>query len=120
MVNGQPALAGAHKRRRRRHMLFWRLINPVNRVLAPVAPWWIVLETTGRRSGQPRLTPLARGPREGNVTWLISVHGRHASWVRNIEANPVVRIRISRRWHAGRASVQPLRPEIARRDRKSD
>lgn len=96
-------------------MLFWRLVNPLNRRLAPIAPWWVVLETTGRRSGQPRHTPLARGPREGNVTWLISVHGRTADWVRNVEANPTVRLRIDRRWHHARAAVHPFDPAIVSR-----
>jgi deazaflavin-dependent oxidoreductase (nitroreductase family) len=75
----------------------------------------VVLETTGRRSGKQRLTPLARGPVEGDRTWLISVHGRHADWVRNIEANPSVRIRLGRRWRSGEAAVQAYDPKIALR-----
>jgi deazaflavin-dependent oxidoreductase (nitroreductase family) len=96
-------------------MLFWRLVNPLNRALAGIAPWWVLLETTGRRSGMARRTPLARGPVEGDTTWLISVHGRHAEWVRNAEANPRVRIRLRGRWHAGRASLQIYEPTILRR-----
>jgi deazaflavin-dependent oxidoreductase (nitroreductase family) len=96
-------------------MFFWRLFNPLNRALAPVAPWWVVLETTGRRSGQVRHTPLARGPVDGDVTWLISVHGRAADWVRNAEANPDVRIRLRGRWYEGRASVQPFSQDIVGR-----
>ena len=29
-------------------MTFWRAFNPLARSLAGVAPWWVVLETTGR------------------------------------------------------------------------
>lgn len=86
-------------------MLFWRLVNPLNRPLAGIAPWWILLETTGRVSGQPRRTALARGPTDSDGTWVISVHGNEAQWLRNIWANPVVRLRLHGRWRDGRASV---------------
>lgn len=46
--------------------------------------------------------------------WLAAVHGRHASWVRNIEANPEVRIKLSGRWHAGHATVEEFDETIAR------
>lgn len=96
--------------RRRMAMGFWRLFNPLARALAGLAPWWVVIETTGRRSGLARRTPLARGPLEDGALWLISTHGRHATWVRNLEAEPVVRIRVRGRWLRGRASVEPLDP----------
>jgi deazaflavin-dependent oxidoreductase (nitroreductase family) len=86
---------------------FWRVLNPVARRLAGIAPFWVVLETTGRRSGLPRETPLARGPEESGQTWLIAVHGRHTTWVKNIEAEPRVRIRIRGRWREGTATVLP-------------
>ena len=37
--------------------------------------------------------------------WLISVHGRHADWVRNLEANPRAGIRIAGRWHDAHATI---------------
>lgn len=95
------------RRRRARHRLFWRIINPPTRPLAGLAPWWVLLETTGRKSGRPRTTPLARGPVDENTVWLASVHGRHAHWVRNLEATPSVRIKLSGRWHHGRAAILP-------------
>jgi deazaflavin-dependent oxidoreductase (nitroreductase family) len=109
------ALGPAERRRRTRHMMMWRVVNPVNRALVPLAPWWVVLETTGRRSGRPRATPLARGPVDGNTAWLISVHGRHADWVRNLEATPAVRLWIRGRWHQGQASLHPYDAAIVRR-----
>ena len=33
--------------------------------LAGLAPWWVVLETKGRRTGRQRRTPLANGPFDG-------------------------------------------------------
>jgi deazaflavin-dependent oxidoreductase (nitroreductase family) len=104
------------KRLKRSLMLVvWRIINPPNRLLAGVAPWWVLMETVGRRTGQQRRTPLARGPLDGDTTWLISVHGRHASWVKNLEDSPTVRLRIKGRWRTGRASVVRYDPEIIRR-----
>jgi deazaflavin-dependent oxidoreductase (nitroreductase family) len=96
-------------------IVVWRIVNPLNRQLAGVAPWWVVIETTGRRSGRPRRTPLARGPFEGHTTWLIAVHGRHASWVKNVEQSPAVRLRVGRRWRSGTAAVVPYDGELLRR-----
>ncbi len=52
-----------------------------------------------------RRTPLARGPVDGDVVWLASVHGRHAHWVRNLELTPDVRIQLSGRWYQARATA---------------
>jgi deazaflavin-dependent oxidoreductase (nitroreductase family) len=79
------------------------------------APWWVVLETTGRKSGQPRRTPLARGPSEGDTTWIVAVHGRHAGFVRNLLQDPRVRLQMGGRWYEGRASVGPMDPVVVRR-----
>lgn len=80
------------------------------RPLAGRAPWWVLIETTGRRSGSARTTPLARGPVEGACLWLVAVHGEHASWVRNIRADPRVRLRHRGRWHGGTATVTAVEP----------
>lgn len=78
-------------------------------------PVVVLLETTGRRTGEPRTTPLARGPLDGDVLWLASVHGRHAAWVRKLEATPEVRIKLSGRWHPARATVHEFDEAIAQR-----
>lgn len=93
------ALEESQRRRRSRHRIFWRIVNLPTRRLAGLAPWWVVLETQGRRTGKPRITPLARGPIDSDAVWLNSVHGRHADWVRNLEATPEVRIKLSGHWH---------------------
>jgi deazaflavin-dependent oxidoreductase (nitroreductase family) len=96
-------------------MLVWRIVNPPNRLLAGIAPWWVLIETVGRRSGKRHRTPLARGPFDGDTTWLISVHGRRASWVKNLEHSPTVRLRFKRRWRTGTAAVVRYDPEVIRR-----
>jgi deazaflavin-dependent oxidoreductase (nitroreductase family) len=68
----------------------------------------VILETSGRKSGQPRRVPLARGPVEGRTVWLVAVHGKHAGFVRNVIAEPRVRIKMRGRWSSGRASVEPI------------
>src|SRR5256885_16280615 len=98
-------------------MVFWRLVNPPTRWAAGVAPWWVVLETTGRRSGKPRRVPLARGPVDGSTAWLISVHGSHAAFARNLASNPQVRLKLKLKWHPGTAQLVPLDEAVARRSK---
>ena len=97
-------------------LFLWRfLLNPLARPLAGIAPFWVLLETTGRKSGKIRHTPLARGPVDGNTTWVIAVHGHHAGFVRNLEANPDVRLKIGRRWRNGTATAGPMDPAVVDR-----
>jgi hypothetical protein len=44
--------------------------------------------------------------------WIIAMHGAHSDFVRNIEANPVVRLRHRGRWDAATASIHPIDAEI--------
>lgn len=108
-------LAPLQQRRRSRHRIFWKIVNPPTRPLAGLLPWWVLLETRGWRSGMPRRTPLARGPADQDAVWLTSVHGRHAAWVRNIAASPDVRIKLSGRWYPARATVHDYDQAIGRR-----
>jgi deazaflavin-dependent oxidoreductase (nitroreductase family) len=114
MMAATAPISPAKRRQRTLMRALWRVMNPVAARLAGIAPWWVVLETTGRRSGRPRRTPLARGPIEGETAWLLAVHGRSAAWVRNLEAEPQVSLRVGRRWHTGRATVNELDPERLR------
>ncbi len=86
-----------------------RLFNPVVRGAlgrgVPV-PGYALLETTGRTSGRPRRTPVGDG-RVGDTFWIVSEHGYRSSYVRNIQADPRVRVRIRGRWHSGTASLMP-------------
>jgi deazaflavin-dependent oxidoreductase (nitroreductase family) len=86
-----------------------RLLNPLVRAAANAGlplPGIVILETTGRRSGQPRRTPVGKAL-DGDTLWVIAEHGRRASYVRNIEANPRVRVRIGRDWRTGTARALP-------------
>lgn len=99
-------------RRRRRAIAIWRMLNPLTRPLAGIAPWWVLLETTGRRSGRPRQTPLAAGPRDSGGMWLIATHGEHADYVANLLSHPAVRVRHQAQWRAGTAAVRDLDEDI--------
>jgi deazaflavin-dependent oxidoreductase (nitroreductase family) len=66
----------------------------------------MLLETTGRISGQPRRTPIG-GRLDGSAFWLVSNYGEASDYVRNIKANNKVRIRIRGRWHSGTAVLLP-------------
>jgi deazaflavin-dependent oxidoreductase (nitroreductase family) len=63
-----------------------------------------LLETIGRRSGEPRVTPVTNGL-DGDTFWIVTEHGRWANYVRNIEANPRVRVKAGRGWRAGTARI---------------
>ncbi|MFJ6567931.1 nitroreductase/quinone reductase family protein [Streptomyces sp. NPDC091292] len=76
--------------------------NPVSRRL----PGQILVETVGRSSGLPRRTPVG-GRREGNVFWFVSEYGDKSQYVRNIRADPRVRVRIRGTWHTGTAHPLP-------------
>ncbi|MET8023392.1 nitroreductase family deazaflavin-dependent oxidoreductase [Streptomyces avermitilis] len=79
-----------------------RIGNPVLRRL----PFQTVLETTGRTSGLPRRTPVG-GRRVGDSFWLVSEYGEKSQYIRNIKANPAVRVRIRGHWHPGTAHLLP-------------
>lgn len=67
-----------------------------------------LLETTGRHSGQPRHTPVGAGMRPGEkVFWLVAVHGEQSDYVRNIKADPRVRVKFRGRWLTGTATLLP-------------
>ncbi|MCV7259077.1 nitroreductase family deazaflavin-dependent oxidoreductase [Mycobacterium shimoidei] len=86
-----------------------RVVSTVQRLVAnPVARRLPItmIETIGRKSGQPRRTPVG-GRLVGNQFWLVSEHGQHSQYVRNIKANPAVRVRIRGRWRSGTAHLLP-------------
>ena len=89
------------------HFLHVRLINPwaARRAGSP-GDRFALLETVGRKSGQPRQTPVGYGL-EGDVLWIVSEHGRASGYVRNLESNPRVRIRVGGAWRDGTARVVP-------------
>jgi deazaflavin-dependent oxidoreductase (nitroreductase family) len=81
--------------------------------LAP--PTYALLETMGRRSGLPRQVPVANGL-QGRTFWLIAGLGDQAQYVKNISADPHVRVKarparlrdgVRARWYSGTAHPMP-------------
>ena len=59
----------------------------------------LLLTTTGRKTGLPRVTPLQYEEIDGAI-YLGSSRGQKADWFRNILADPHVEVRVkSRRFH---------------------
>jgi deazaflavin-dependent oxidoreductase (nitroreductase family) len=84
------------------------LVNPFVRRFAGrgIMPTHALLQTTGRKSGAPRRVPVGNGLR-GDTFWIVSEHGRHSDYVRNIEADPRVRVKVRGKWRTGTAYVLP-------------
>jgi deazaflavin-dependent oxidoreductase (nitroreductase family) len=75
---------------------------------------WVVLEVTGRRSGQTRSFPLATADYDGGQ-YLISRLGERSNWVRNVRAaEGIVTIRHGHRrpWRLVEIPVQDRPPII--------
>ncbi len=95
------------------------LANPLMRALlrAGLAPRaFALLETTGRRTGTRRLTPVGNGL-DGEVFWLIAARGRRSSYVANLTAQPACRVKVGRRWRTGTATLLEGDDGLARRAR---
>jgi deazaflavin-dependent oxidoreductase (nitroreductase family) len=86
-----------------------RVVNPLVRWLAGrglAGRSVALLETTGRKSGQKRVTPVGNGLR-GDVFWIVTEHGFASAYVKNIQADPRVRVKVGRRWRSGTAHILP-------------
>ncbi|OGO69777.1 MAG: hypothetical protein A2Z37_07665 [Chloroflexi bacterium RBG_19FT_COMBO_62_14] len=89
---------------------FWRLIRIGPRLayalgLGPlIGRFVLLLTTTGRTSGKPRITPLVYEEEDGNFN-VASARGPSADWLHNIRANPNVAVRVGDRRLAGRAEI---------------
>ncbi|MGB9280302.1 MAG: nitroreductase/quinone reductase family protein [Pseudonocardiaceae bacterium] len=95
-------------------------INPLMRLLLAVGinPLGLaILETRGHVSGKIRRVPVGNG-RKGDSFWIIAEHGRRAGYVRNIEHDPRVRVRLRMglryRWVPGIATLCPDDDPLAR------
>lgn len=95
------------------HLLQKYIFNPPIKLLfamGVVPPGYALLETTGRKSRQPRRTPVGNG-RVGGEFWLIAEHGKKAGYVQNIATNPRVRVKLRdglrARWYRGTAHLLP-------------
>src|SRR5271163_2580339 len=104
--SGAPGPAG----RRFVDRLQRSVINPLDKLafaLRTPPPGDALLETTGRRSGQPRVTPVC-DCLEGSTFWIVAQRGRDADYVKNIAVNSRVRVKgslSSSAWRAGTAEI---------------
>jgi deazaflavin-dependent oxidoreductase (nitroreductase family) len=86
------------------------VINPLDRLafsLRTPPPGDALLETTGRRRGQACVTPVC-DCLEGSTFWIVAQRGRDADYVKNIAANPRVRVKdslSSSAWRVGTAEI---------------
>jgi deazaflavin-dependent oxidoreductase (nitroreductase family) len=90
------------------------LLNPPVKLLFAIGvavPGRALLETTGRKTGKPRRTPVGGNGLVGKQFWIVAEHGQNAAYVRNIAKNPRVRLKLRdglrARWHAGTAHLLP-------------
>jgi deazaflavin-dependent oxidoreductase (nitroreductase family) len=85
-------------------------IQKIHRVLyavglGPVIGGFIVLlTTTGRKSGKKRVTPL-QYEKIGADYYLGAARGLNADWVRNIQSNPQVELRVGAKHLHGTAEI---------------
>ena len=77
-----------------------RLTRPLRAIHRPWFAVWMPtsvadLTTIGRKSGKPRKT-FVRAYRDGAKAYLVSIGGEQALWLKNIRANPEVKLRFRR------------------------
>jgi deazaflavin-dependent oxidoreductase (nitroreductase family) len=94
-------------------MNLWRLIRPAQYLhrgmyavgLGPlVGRIVLLLTTTGRKTGKPRVTPVQYEEIDG-VYYLGAARGLKTDWVRNIQVNPQVAVRVKNRRFSAHAAV---------------
>jgi deazaflavin-dependent oxidoreductase (nitroreductase family) len=98
----------ATKRKISRFTTKW-LVNPVMRGLlnrGVGSSTHALLETVGRKSGLPRRIPVGNGLR-GDTFWIVTEHGYGADYVKNLQRNPRVRVKVGRGWREGTAHLLP-------------
>ena len=93
------------------HLLQKYLLNPPIKlwfVIGLAPPGYALLETTGRKTGKRRRTPVGDA-RIGRQFWIVAEHGMKAGYVRNIASHPRVRLKLREglraRWHTGTAHL---------------
>ena len=93
-----------------------QLLNRLTRPLLERGLWprtQALIETTGRTSGLPRRVPVGNGLRDKQF-WIVTEHGYGADYVRNIQQDPRMRVKVGRRWHSGTAQILPDDDALAR------
>jgi deazaflavin-dependent oxidoreductase (nitroreductase family) len=122
VVYGRRIRIGTHSRDcrvRETHEMKHRIVHTVQKFLLnpPIKlalaiglplPGYALLETKGRKTGKLRRTPVGDG-RIGNQFWFVAEHGMKAGYVRNIEHDSHVRLKLREglryHWHTGTAHL---------------
>ena len=93
------------------HVLQKYFLNPPIKLMLAIGmapPGYALLQTIGRKSGKARRTPVGNG-RVGKEFWIVAEHGSEAGYVRNVESNPRVRLKLREglrtRWYSGVAHL---------------
>ncbi|HEX8156669.1 MAG TPA: nitroreductase/quinone reductase family protein [Solirubrobacteraceae bacterium] len=84
-----------------------QLLNRLTRPLLERGLWprtQALIETTGRTSGLPRRVPVGNGLRDKRF-WIVTEHGYGADYVRNLQQDPRMRVKVGRHWHSGTAQI---------------
>lgn len=94
------------RKRRRVRLLQKYLANPPVKlaVFLGLVTGHAIIETTGRKTGKRRRTVVGVH-QDGPSLWIVAEQGRHSGYVRNLQADPQVRVRLQRRWRSGEATV---------------
>ena len=85
---------------------YWKVANPPWRLVAGRIPGFALVETTGRKTGRKYQVPVGARLRDGSV-WFVTAHASDVHYIRNIKANPDVRVMIGGRWRNGLAHLLP-------------
>ncbi|MBV9099059.1 MAG: nitroreductase family deazaflavin-dependent oxidoreductase [Frankiaceae bacterium] len=115
-------MADTEAERRRRTVRLQRyVLNPPMKALTWIglSPRHVLVETTGRVSGKRRRT-IVGAHRSGDELWVVAEQGRHAGYVRNLEATPAVRVRLCGRWRDATATVLDDDDPVARLEKFGD
>jgi deazaflavin-dependent oxidoreductase (nitroreductase family) len=83
------------------HKLSNIFVSPMFRLL-PMPRGFALLTVTGRASGKPRRRPI-RAIRRNETLYAVAILGERSDWLRNVRANPEVRVKIGARTGKGTA-----------------
>src|SRR5439155_15175723 len=107
-VGGTFAKTQRVKRQVVRFVQKYGINPPLKAALAAgvVPPTHALLETKGRTTGRTWRNPVGNGlSKDGTTFWIVAEHGHHAGYVRNITADPHVRVKAGRHWRNGVAVI---------------
>jgi len=94
--------------RKRRRVRRWQryVLNPPMKlaVRLGLVPGHVLIETRGCRTGKRRTNVVGMHV-EGSTGWVGAEQGRHAGYVRNLQADAEVRVCVSARWRRATAHV---------------